>query len=37
MNYEDHLFRKFGRFFPAGTILFEEGQACTGMFIIQKG
>ena len=25
------------KLFPAGTILFEEGQACTGMFIIQKG
>ncbi len=37
MNYEDHLFRKFGRFFPAGTILFEEGQTCAGMFVIQKG
>jgi len=23
--------------FPAGTILFEEGQPCTGMYIIQKG
>ena len=31
------LFRKFGRCFPAGTVLFEEGQPCTGMFIIQRG
>jgi len=37
MKEEEQLFKKFGRFFPAGTILFEEGQACTGMFIIQKG
>jgi len=37
MKEEEQLFRKFGRLFPAGTILFEEGQACTGMFIIQKG
>jgi CRP/FNR family transcriptional regulator, cyclic AMP receptor protein len=37
MKEEEQLFNKFGRLFPAGTILFEEGQACTGMFIIQKG
>jgi CRP/FNR family cyclic AMP-dependent transcriptional regulator len=37
VNYEDQLFRKFGRAFPRGTILFEEGEPCTGMFIIQKG
>jgi len=37
MKEEEQLFKKFGRLFPAGTILFEEGQACTGMFIIQKG
>lgn len=37
MKKEEQLFKKFGRLFPAGTILFEEGQACTGMFIIQKG
>ena len=23
--------------FPAGTVLFEEGQPCSGMYIIQKG
>jgi CRP/FNR family transcriptional regulator len=37
MKEEEQLFKKFGRLFPAGTILFEEGQACTGMFIIQNG
>jgi len=31
------LFQKFGKVFPAGTLLFEEGQPCSGMFIIQKG
>ena len=31
------LFQKFGKAFPAGTVLFEEGQPCSGMFIIQKG
>lgn len=37
MKKEEQLFKKFGQIFPAGTILFEEGQACTGMFIIQNG
>jgi len=37
MKEKEQLFKKFGRIFPAGTILFEEGQTCTGMFIIQKG
>jgi CRP/FNR family cyclic AMP-dependent transcriptional regulator len=37
MREEERLFRKFGRCFPAETLLFEEGQACTGMFIIQRG
>ena len=37
MKKEEQLFKKFGQFFPPGTILFEEGQTCTGMFIIQKG
>lgn len=31
------LFKKFGQRFPAGTLLFEEGQPCVGMFIIQRG
>ncbi len=37
MKSEDQLFSKFGRYFPAGTSLFEEGEPCTGMFVIQKG
>ena len=37
MKPEDLLFKKFGQIFPAGTLLFREGEACTGMFIIQKG
>ena len=37
MKNQDRLFKKFGQVFPAGTILFQEGQACTGMYIIQKG
>jgi len=37
MRKDERLFKKFGRIFPAGTVLFEEGQACSGMFIIQKG
>lgn len=37
MNTGKHLFRKFGQVVPAGTVLFEEGQPCAGMYIIQKG
>ena len=37
MRKDAQLFKKFGRVFPAGTVLFEEGQACSGMYIIQKG
>ena len=37
MKEEKLLFKKFGKDFPAGTVLFEEGQPCTGMYIIQKG
>ncbi len=37
MSKEEQLFKKFGQVFSAGSILFEEGQVCTGMFIIQKG
>jgi CRP/FNR family transcriptional regulator, cyclic AMP receptor protein len=37
VNYEEQLFHKFGQLFPAGSILFEEGQSCQGMFLIQKG
>ena len=37
MKEEERLYKKFGQSFPAGTILFEEGQPCTGMYIIRKG
>lgn len=37
MKEDRRLFKKFGHTFPAGTILFEEGQACSGMYIIQTG
>ena len=37
MKKEEILFQKFGQDFPAGTVLFQEGQPCTGMYIIQKG
>jgi CRP-like cAMP-binding protein len=37
MRQEERLFKKFGQYFPTGTLLFEEGQPCTGMFIIQRG
>ncbi len=37
MNSGKHLFRKFGQVVPAGKVLFEEGQPCGGMYIIQKG
>ena len=37
MKEEDRIFKKFGRTFPAGTVLFQEGQPCAGMYIIRKG
>ena len=37
MKEEEHLFKKFGQTIPAGTVLFQEGQACAGMYIIRKG
>ncbi len=37
MKDSERLFKKFGQTFPAGTILFREKEACTGMFIIKKG
>ncbi len=37
MRQEKLLFKKFGQVFPPGTLLFEEGQDCSGMYIIQKG
>ncbi|MDI6753832.1 MAG: cyclic nucleotide-binding domain-containing protein [Thermodesulfobacteriota bacterium] len=37
MKEAELLFKKFGHNYPAGTVLFQEGQPCTEMFIIQKG
>lgn len=37
MKDDKRLFKKFGQIFPPGAILFREREACTGMFIIQKG
>jgi CRP/FNR family cyclic AMP-dependent transcriptional regulator len=33
----EQLYRKFGRTFPAGTVLFEENQECNAAYIICKG
>ncbi len=33
----DSLFRKFGRFFPAGTVLFEQGQGGSEMYVVCSG
>lgn len=37
MKQEEQLFWKFGKTFPQGTVLFQEGDAGREMFIIQKG
>ncbi len=37
MKEEEYLFKRFGHRIPSGTFLFEEGQGCLGMYIIQKG
>jgi CRP-like cAMP-binding protein len=33
----EQLYRKFGRTFPANTVLFEENQECNAAYIICKG
>ena len=33
----DTLFRRFGRTFPAGTVLFEQGETGNEMYIISSG
>jgi CRP/FNR family cyclic AMP-dependent transcriptional regulator len=33
----DELFRRFGREFPAGTVLFRDGEPGREMFVIQRG
>lgn len=37
MKEKEVLFKKFGQTLPAGTLLFQEGEACSGMFMIIKG
>ncbi len=37
MRQEEYLYKKFGSNFPAGTMLFQEGESCQGMYIIRKG
>jgi CRP-like cAMP-binding protein len=37
MKKEEQLFWKFGKDFPKGTVLFQEGDPGHEMFIIQKG
>lgn len=34
---EQSLFQRFGRTFPAGTVLFSEGEAGEEMYVIQSG
>ncbi len=37
MKKEEHLFWKFGKEFPKGTILFREGEPGREMYLIQRG
>lgn len=37
MGADDKLFEKFGKAFPAGTVLFNDGEAGQEMYIIQSG
>ncbi|MGQ9694374.1 MAG: Crp/Fnr family transcriptional regulator [Thermodesulfobacteriota bacterium] len=37
MKEKEVLFKKFGHIYPAGTLLFQEGEACSGMFMIIEG
>ncbi|NWF53944.1 MAG: cyclic nucleotide-binding domain-containing protein [Syntrophaceae bacterium] len=37
MKEEKFLLKRFGVTFAPGTLLFEEGQPCAGMYIIRKG
>lgn len=37
MRQGEYLYKKFGSTFPAGTVLFREGESCEGMYIIRKG
>ncbi len=37
MSADDQLFQRFGREFPAGTVLFREGEPGREMYVIQMG
>jgi CRP/FNR family transcriptional regulator, cyclic AMP receptor protein len=37
MSREDTLFSRFGKEFPAGSRLFQEGEAGTEMYVVQSG
>jgi CRP-like cAMP-binding protein len=37
MGNEEVLFQKLGRVFPAGTVLFKEGESGREMYVIQSG
>src|SRR5512136_3075374 len=37
MGAEPQLFERFGREFPAGTVLFREGEPGREMYVIQEG
>lgn len=37
MRKEEILLKKFGQKYSAGTLLFQEGEACGGMYMIIKG
>jgi CRP/FNR family cyclic AMP-dependent transcriptional regulator len=37
MGSEDQLFRRFGREFPRGTVLFREGEPGKEMYVVQQG
>lgn len=37
MSASDPLFARFGRVYPAGTVLFREGEPGTEMYVVQSG
>ena len=34
---DDHLFQRFGKTFPSGTVLFREGEPGKEMYVVQSG
>ena len=37
MGAEETLFQRFGKEFPKGTVLFQEGEPGKDMFVLQSG